>query len=48
MERTTKFTRSLYEEIEIEPKGLIWHYTDTQGFEGIVRNRTIRLSHPAS
>lgn len=46
MDRTTKFTRSLYEGIEIEPKGLIWHYTDTQGFEGIVRNRTIRLSHP--
>lgn len=41
-----KFTRSLYEEIEIEPEGLLWHYTDTQGLEGIVRNRTIRLSHP--
>ena len=46
MDRTTEFTHSLCEEIEIEPKGLIWHYTDTQGFEGIVRNRTIRLSHP--
>ena len=45
-DRITKFTRSLYEEIEIEPEGLLWHYTDTQGLEGIVRNRTIRLSHP--
>ena len=44
--RTNKFTRSLCEEIEIEPEGLLWHYTDTQGLEGIVRSRSIRLSHP--
>ena len=31
----------------LEPDSLLWHYTDTQGLEGIVRNRTIRLSHPS-
>ena len=31
----------------LEPDGLLWHYTDTRGLEGIVRNRTIRLSHPS-
>ena len=46
-DQVTIFTHSLYKEIEIEPEGLLWHYTDTQGLEGIVRNRTIRLSHPS-
>ena len=47
-DQVTRFTHSLYKEIEIEiePEGLLWHYTDTQGLEGTVRNQTIRLSHP--
>ena len=39
--------RSLYDPIKIAPDSLLWHYTDTQGLEGIVCNRTIRLSHPS-
>ena len=47
--RAVEFALSLCKnkKIEIEPDGLLWHYTDTQGFKGIVRNRTIRLSHPS-
>ena len=47
--RAVEFARSLCKEkkIEIEPDGLLWHYTDTQGFEGILRNQTIRFSHPS-
>ena len=40
----TAFTGPLLK--PLEPDGLLWHYTDTKGLEGIVRNRTIRLSHP--
>ena len=45
-DQITKFAHSLYKEIEIEPEGLLWHYTNTRGLEGIVRDQTIRLSHP--
>ena len=40
-------TESLLQCLRIKPANLLWHYTDTQGLEGIVRNRTIRLSHPS-
>ena len=30
----------------VEPAERLWHYTDTLGLEGIIRNRSIRLSHP--
>lgn len=40
----TEFTGPLLK--PFEPDRLLWHYTDTQGLEGIIRNRTIRLSHP--
>ena len=38
------FTEPLFR--SLEPTSFLWHYTDTQGLEGIVHNRTIRLSHP--
>ena len=41
----TEFTGPLLK--PLEPDGLLWHYTDTKGLEGIVQNRTIRLSHPS-
>ncbi|MCY3736565.1 MAG: DUF2971 domain-containing protein [Gemmatimonadaceae bacterium] len=40
----TDFTGSLLR--SVEPAERLWHYTDTLGLEGIIRNRSIRLSHP--
>ena len=44
-DQITAFTGPLLR--SLEPEGLLWHYTDTQGLEGIVRYQTIRLSHPS-
>ena len=41
-----KFLPSLEQEFGLETDGILWHYTNSRGIEGIVRNRTIRLSHP--
>ena len=42
-----EFLKSLIIPLVILPNNLLWHYTDTRGLESIVRNRTIRLSHPS-
>ena len=41
-----KFLTSLIQPLVILPNNLLWHYTDTLGLESIVRNQTMRLSHP--
>ena len=43
-EKLTDFTGPLLR--SVEPAERLWHYTDTLGLEGIIRNRSIRLSHP--
>ena len=35
------FTEPLFR--SLEPTSFLWHYTDTQGLEGIVHNRTIAI-----
>ena len=44
--KSDKLIKSIDHEFGFETGGLLWHYTNAEGVDGIIRNKSIRLSHP--